>query len=150
MDGSLKKLIENLNFDTDKNCDPILLHPSVLAFVGDSIHNLFIRCYLISKYPSNVNKYHKLSVNYVSAHAQSDTLHKIFENLSEKEKYIIKRGRNIKSASSPKNAEITEYKHATGFEALLGYLYYAKETDRLMEILNMSVDIFQDEVKLEH
>jgi len=138
MENIFKDLFDNLNMET--NCDPDLVQPSVLAYVGDSIHNLFIRCYLIAKYPANVNKYHKMSVSYVSAHAQSDRLHSIFEKLTEKEQYIVKRGRNAKSGSIPKNADVTEYKYATGFETLIGYLFYSKNIERLLEILKISVE----------
>jgi len=138
----MEELFENLlkNLNTGSDCDPSLMSPPVLAYMGDSIHNLYIRCFLVSKHPSNVNKYHKLSINYVSAHSQSEVLHKIHENLTEKEQYIIKRGRNAKSGSIPKNADITEYKHATGFETLIGYLFYSGDINRLLEILKMSAD----------
>jgi len=136
---SLKNIFSTVCDDGAKN-DPIQLHPLVLAYIGDSIHNLYIRCYLVSKNLTNVNNLHKQSISYVSAHSQSDTIHSIFDKLTEREQYIMKRGRNAKSGTIPKNADVTEYKYATGFESLLGYLFLNNETDRLFEILKMSTE----------
>lgn len=119
--------------------DPNQIPPLVLAYIGDAIHNLYVRQYLVSQSPSNVNQLHKLSVSFVSAHSQSKLIHHIYAHLTEREQYIIKRGRNAKSGSIPKNADVTEYKYATGFETLIGYLYYNQEFDRLLEILKRSV-----------
>ena len=127
------------NYDKAK-LDTSQMQPPVWAYVGDCVHNLYVRCHLVSKYHSNVNKLHKFSVSYVSAHSQSGTLHKIFDELSEHEQYIIKRGRNAKTGSVPKNADITEYKFATGFESLIGYLFLEGKIERLTEILKRSVD----------
>ncbi len=137
MELQIKDMLEKIDFGDYG--DPNLLHPLVLAYIGDAIHNLYIRCYLTSKYSTNVNKLHKMSISYVSAHSQSETIHNIYNTLTEREQYIMKRGRNAKSASVPKNADVTEYKYATGFESLIGYLFLNKEIDRLIEILNMSI-----------
>ena len=137
MEDLFKNLLSNINV-TDFG-DPSLIQPPVLAYLGDSVHNLFVRCYLVSSHSSKVNNLHKLSVSYVSAHSQSNFLHNIYDELSEHEQYVIKRGRNSKTGSVPKNAELSEYKYATGFETLIGYLFCSNQLDRLMEILIMSV-----------
>lgn len=131
--GQLAKLNSNLN--------PDLVQPLVLAYIGDSVYDLYIRTMLINESNANVNKLHKESTSYVMAHAQSDIVHQLAKSLTEREQYIVKRGRNAKSATVPKNANITEYKYATGFEALIGYLYIKGEIQRLMEILALSVEI---------
>lgn len=132
-------------FQNDTIGDPGQLQPLVLAYIGDAVHNLFIRHYLVSTSHAQVNQLHKSSVSYVAAHSQSEVIHGIFPQLTEKEQSIVKRGRNAKSASVPKNADVTEYKYATGFEALVGYLFLNKELDRLMEILELSVTLLSKE-----
>jgi len=114
--------------------------PLVLAYIGDTVYEIFIRTLIISKGNAPVHKLHKQSVQYVKAKAQSDVIHRIMDSLSEDEKDIVRRGRNAKSGTIPKNADVTEYKYATGFESLLGYLYLKKEYERLVHILSMSVD----------
>jgi ribonuclease-3 family protein len=76
----------------------------------------------------------------VKAKAQSDAVHKLMEHLSQEEQDVVRRGRNAKSGTIPKNADVTEYKYATGFESLVGYLYLKKEYGRLMQIMRMTVE----------
>jgi ribonuclease-3 family protein len=120
--------------------NPDLAQPLVLAYIGDSVYDLYIRTMLVNTMTASINVLHKTSINFVKAHAQSEIIHSITENLSEHEQYIVKRGRNAKSGTIPKNANVTEYKYATGLEALIGYLYLSGDTKRLMEILSSSVD----------
>lgn len=123
------------------NADINQYSPLVLAYIGDSVYEVFIRTLLVSKGNAPVYKLHKQSVAFVKAKAQSDIIHSIMENLTEEEQEIVRRGRNAKSGTIPKNADVTEYKYATGFETLLGYLYLRKDFDRLTEILKMSVSV---------
>ena len=88
-----------------------------------------------------VNKLHRAATGYVSAKAQSATIKALEEDLSEEELKIFKRGRNAKSPTAAKNADIIDYRHATGFETLLGYLYFKKDFLRLEEILKLSYEI---------
>lgn len=128
--GHLKELIgKDLGEDEIK-----MMNPLVLAYIGDTIYDLLVRTYLIITEDLTVHSLHNRAINYVSAGAQAHTLEDILGRLTEEEKNIIRRGRNTKSGTVPKNADIGEYKHATGFEALLGYLYLTERTDRLMEI----------------
>ena len=83
----------------------------------------------------SVHQLHLKSISYVNAGSQSDTLHEIENMLSEDELYIVRRGRNAKSGTVPKNADVTEYRQATGFECLLGYLYLTGQEERLFEIM---------------
>lgn len=115
------------------------LSPLVLAYIGDAVYEVFIRTMLVSGGNVPVHVLHKRSIAYVKAKAQSDIVHRIMPLLTEEELNIVRRGRNAKSATVPKNADITDYRYATGFESLLGFLYLKKDYDRLMNILRMAV-----------
>ncbi|WP_291633756.1 ribonuclease III domain-containing protein [Clostridium sp.] len=108
------------------------LNPLVLAIVGDAIYEVFIRTYLVEKHRDmNVHKIHVKAVAYVKAHAQSEYMKYLIEDLDEEELSIFKRARNSKSGTIPKNADLNEYKWATGFEALVGFLYLSEKNERL-------------------
>lgn len=116
-----------------------VLSPLVLAYIGDGVYELFVRNRLILEYPQTPpSKLHKLSSACVKAHSQSNSMKIIEPLLNEKELSVYKRGRNAKSATVPKNADVTDYRRATGFEALIGYLYLTNENDRLNEIMNLA------------
>jgi ribonuclease-3 family protein len=109
----------------------------VLAYIGDSIYELFVREHLINKGINNVNDLQKEAKRYVTAKNQSVYLDKIISNnlLTESEIDIVKRARNSKVKSHPKNTDIITYKYATGLEALIGYLYLEQKKDRINEIM---------------
>jgi ribonuclease III family protein len=112
------------------------LNPLVMAFVGDAVFELIVRTHLVSSNTElSAHKLHISAISYVKAHAQSELMKKIMEMLTEEELWIFKRGRNTKSATVPKNADVQEYRMATGFEALVGYLYLTNQEERLMCIL---------------
>lgn len=112
------------------------LNPLVLALVGDAVYEVFIRAYLVEKNRDmNSHKIHIKAVSHVKAHAQSEYMKFFIEKLNEEELSIFKRARNSKSGTTPKNADLNEYKWATGFEALIGYLYLSEENERLNYIL---------------
>lgn len=118
----------------------VSLNPLVLAYIGDAVFEVYIRTFVIADHPDKtVHKLHLLSTDFVKAHAQSDVVHEISPILTEVELNIIKRGRNSKSGNVPKNADVIEYRTATGFEALVGYLYLTGDIDRLIEILEYSM-----------
>lgn len=116
--------------------------PLALAYIGDAVFEIFIRTFLVSQGNAPVHVFHKRSTGFVKAKAQSEIIHRLLDKLSEEEQSIVKRGRNANSATIPKNADITEYRYATGFEALIGYLYLKKDFARLMEILKLSIEKF--------
>ncbi len=109
----------------------------VLAYLGDTIYEDYIREYLIRKGIGNVNDLQNEAVKYVSAKAQALFLEKLInENFfDEEELSIIKRARNHKTISHPKNTDIVTYKKATGFEALIGYLKLENKMSRIDEII---------------
>jgi len=113
--------------------------PLALAYLGDAVYELFIRTLVLSEGNAPVHKLHKLSTEYVKAKAQSGIIHRIFESLTPEEQDIVRRGRNAKPGTVPKNADIVEYKYATGFESLLGYLYLKQDYTRMMQILKMCI-----------
>ena len=128
-------------FDIEKEYDDIkMLSPLVWAYVGDSVYELFIRTHLINYSNAKPHKLHLESIKYVKAKAQADILKKIFDNLTEEEKDIVRRGRNTENHHVAKNANIADYTQSTAFEALIGYLYLSKQEKRLKEILNMCID----------
>ena len=132
--------------DKFKGKDVKQLNPLVLAFIGDAVYEVFIRTYLVDKNRDySVHKLHVLAISFVKAKSQSDTMKRIIDDLNEEELYIFKRGRNSKSGTVPKNADVQEYRIATGFEALIGYLYLVDKQDRLNYILNMIVNNHEKE-----
>ena len=109
----------------------------VLAYLGDSIYEVYIRKYLVDKGISKVKELQAESIKYVSAKSQSNYLKQLIDNnlLKEEEINIVKCARNHKSNHKPKNCDIITYKNATGFEALIGYLHLSNKLERLEEIL---------------
>ncbi|AFK86008.1 MULTISPECIES: Mini-ribonuclease 3 [Thermoanaerobacterium] len=120
--------------------DVMNLSPLIMAFIGDSVYDLFIRTNISAKGNRPINKIHRECVKYVKASSQSEILKNLYDMFDEEEKDIIRRGRNVKSATIPKHAGIEEYRLATAFEALLGYLYLLGRYDRLDEILNYALN----------
>ena len=112
------------------------LSPLTLAFTGDAVFSLFVREMLVVDANRPVGKLHKLSVNWVKAEAQSKGMRAILPLLTEKETEVFKRGRNAHTSHTPKNQSGCDYHYATGFEALVGYLYLKDETVRLNFLLN--------------
>lgn len=125
------------------NCEktkinPSLYSPLTLALVGDAVYELFIRTKLIENKNELAHSVHKKAIGFVCAKGQAISAEKILNVLTEKEMSVFKRGRNAKSPTVPKNADVAEYRCATGFEALIGYLYLSDEQERLSELMNIS------------
>ena len=109
--------------------------PLQLAYIGDAVYEMFVRTYLLKQGNFTVNELHRMSKSFVSAGAQSNKIKELKPYLTDEETRIFKRGRNAKSGTVPKNADIGDYHRATGFEALVGYLYLKGEFDRLYELM---------------
>ncbi len=109
--------------------------PLTLAFIGDVVYDLIIRTLVVENGNAPVNKLHRKVSSLVKAPAQMELFHRIEDRLTEEEMAVYKRGRNAKSFTSAKNASITEYRSATGFEALIGYLYLNNEFSRILDII---------------
>lgn len=110
----------------------------VLAYLGDSIYETYIRKYLIDKGICKVKELQAESIKYVSARSQSNFLKDMIDSnyLSEEELNVVKCARNHKNNHKPKNCDVITYKYATGLEALIGYLYYKNNNERINEIMN--------------
>ncbi len=118
----------------NENCDVNNLSPLTLAFIGDTVFDLFVREKLVCESNRPVNKLHNLAAKKVNAGAQANAIKKLMPYLSEEETAIFKRGRNCKVNHKAKNATEGDYHYATGFESLFGYLYLKGNTERLREL----------------
>jgi Uncharacterized protein conserved in bacteria len=114
--------------------------PLALAYIGDGIYDLVIRSLVINAGNKQVQKLHKETSALVQASAQSQMMREMQEHLTAGELAIYKRGRNAKSVSPAKNQSITDYRRATGFEALLGYLYLEKNWKRIIDLVKIGLD----------
>ena len=144
MESTLVEIEKEIIEGKQKKSDIEMYNPLVLAYVGDSVYETFVRTLLVSKGSMQVNKLHKGAIKYVKAKSQAGILQKLEEDLTEDEKIIVKRGRNTKSATVPKNAELSDYRYATGFECLIGYLFLTGRVERLMELLNRVIDVTKE------
>ena len=109
--------------------------PLTLAYIGDAIYELVIRTILVEKGNTQVNKLHKRASRLVKASSQSAMIEKLKPYLTEEEMGVFKRGRNAKAATMAKNATMSDYRRATGFEALMGYLYLTEQWERMLELM---------------
>ena len=120
---------------------PSLLAPLSLAHVGDAVYELYVRTRVIREHPNMpAHKLHTHAVKYVKAAAQSASITAMADILTEDETAVFKRGRNAKSPTVPKNADIRDYRRATGFEALVGYLYLSGEYERLEYLMGIAYE----------
>lgn len=111
------------------------LSPLTWAYVGDCVFELYIRTYLVDTTNLKPHKLHIESIKYVKASSQAEMLKSIYEDLSEEEKNIVRRGRNAENHHLPKNSNVQEYMYSTAFEALIGYLYLCGNNARVKEII---------------
>ena len=121
-----------------KQVNPKLLSPLTLAFIGDAVYELLVRERIVQEGNMPVNAMHNKTVAKVKASAQSEVFEKLLPYLSEDQTAILKRGRNAHSNTSPKHAELSDYRRATGVEALYGYLYLKGEKQRIEEIFSIT------------
>lgn len=125
---------------TDATLKASEYNPLAVAYIGDTVYDLFIRTKIMEKGNRQVMNMHKEAIKYVNATAQAKSVALIEPYLSEDEKRIIKWGKNAKSVSVPKNANVKDYHIATGFEVLLGSLYISNQEERLNEILKITYE----------
>lgn len=112
-----------------------MLNPLKLAYVGDAVYEVYIRQYLINSINNSPSEMSKKAIKYVKASAQAKLVKGLQTYFTDEEWTFVKRGRNQKSNTVPKNAVLSDYKYATGFEALIGYLYLIGEENRIVEII---------------
>lgn len=125
---------------TEKNW--ALLNGLALAYVGDAAYEIYIRDHLVKKGQTRPNQLHRMATHFVSAKAQAFLLHAMMDEdlLTEEEESMYKRGRNAKSYTSAKNADITTYRTSTGFEALMGYLHLSGQKERMEELIYWCIE----------
>ena len=135
-------MIENLRVREFSKDEARQLNPLQLALIGDGAYEIFIRNHILSNNTSLLaNKMHREAIKFVKAKSQANIMYEIQDTLTEEELHIYKRGRNTKSATVPKNADVRDYRMATGFEALVGYLYLINDVERLEYIFNKSIEV---------
>ena len=137
MDELYKRIKEEYGL---ADVNPNELAPLILAHIGDAIYEVVIRTITLSKGNRAIEKVHKDATKYVNAKAQADIIEKLQPILTEEEINIYKRGRNAKSNTKAKNASITDYRKATGFEALMGYLYLSNKTERMLDLIEEGIN----------
>lgn len=115
--------------------------PLTLAYIGDAIYELVIRSVVVNRANRSANDLHKKTVRYVKAEMQSAMIQALASELTPDEEAVYKRGRNAKSYSVAKNASLGDYRKATGFEALMGYLYLTGETDRMLYLIQKGIEL---------
>ena len=130
--------------------DVTQLNGLTLAYIGDSVYEVYIRKYVVSLGYTKVNILHKNVINFTSGNSQAAIMHYFLKHnlLSDEEISIFKRGRNSHIKTTRKNINIQDYLDATGFEALIGYLYLSENTKRIEELINLIInkreEMFQD------
>ena len=146
MEKSISYLREQFQLE---NRDIKTYSPLALAYIGDGIYELFIRTIVISEGNCQPEKLHKKSSNLVKAEKQSQMMAAIEPVLTEEELAVYKRGRNARSYTMAKNASMSDYRRATGFEALMGYLYLTDQMNRMIDLIKIGLEA-EDGTETEH
>jgi len=132
-----------MGMNMEKTDQTAYMNTTVLAYMGDAVYEVFVREYVIASGQVHADKLHHSAVRYVRAEGQAKALKKMLEDLSETELALVKRARNKKITSKPKNADPITYKWATAFEALIGYLHLSGQKARRNEIMKQTVSIIE-------
>ena len=123
--------------------DPRLCNGTSLAYLGDAVLELLVRCHLLNSGLQNTGTLNAQAAQFVRATAQSDAAERILPLLCEEELEYFKRGRNASGISAPKSATTAQYRRATGLEALFGYLYLTNQTQRMQDLFALAFPITQ-------
>lgn len=119
--------------------------PLTLAFIGDGIYDLIIRSIIVGEGNTKASQLHQHTSHLVKAHSQSAMLEYMFPHMTEEENAVYRRGRNAKSPTMAKNATMSDYRRATGFEALMGYLYLTDRFERLVDLVKIGLAGLKEE-----
>ncbi|MEH7460665.1 Mini-ribonuclease 3 [Bacillus thuringiensis] len=122
------------------------LNSLALAYMGDAVYEQYIRYHLLQKGTVRPNQLHRLGTSFVSAKAQAKVVYHLLETsfLNEEEEAVLRRGRNAKSGSVPKNTDVQTYRHSTAFEALIGYHYLLNHQTRIEEIVFEAIRVLEN------
>ncbi|MED1205681.1 Mini-ribonuclease 3 [Heyndrickxia acidicola] len=128
------------------NADLKQINSLAIAYMGDAVYEQFIRHHLLLTGKTKPNDLHRIATRYVSAKAQAAILKVFFDRnlLTEEELSVVRRGRNAKSGSIPKNTDVQTYRYSTAFEALFGHLYLQEEHERLKELVEVAINIVEN------
>lgn len=120
------------------------MNTTALAYMGDAVYEVYVRKHVMQQGAVYVDKLHKMGVNYVKAASQAKAIKGIFDSLTLEEQSLVKRAKNRKVITKAKNADIFDYKWATAFEALIGYLYLCEEHERMEEVIRRGMEIIDE------
>lgn len=120
--------------------------PLTLAYIGDAVFEIVIRTLIVEKGQRAANALHKHATKVVCAQTQAKMIDAVYESLTQEEQDLYRRGKNTKIHSSAKNASLADYRKATGFEALCGYLFLKDDTVRIMQIISQALEAAQVEL----
>lgn len=127
-------------FEIDQNVDIRTVNPLTLAYIGDGVYELVVRSVMVARTNTRAGLLHRQTSQYVKAEAQSRMMDLLLPVLTEEEESFYRRGRNAKSPTMAKNASVGDYRRATGFEALMGYLYLTDQMERIVELTKTALD----------
>lgn len=140
MEEALKKIFEMEPVDANQ------YSPLTLAYLGDCVYEIVVRTLLVHQGNAPVDKLNRRASTLAKAATQAQMAAAVFDNLTEEEQAILKRGRNAKSYTMAKNATVSEYRRATGFETLIGWLYLKERYDRMAQIIRMGFEALDAEI----
>jgi ribonuclease III family protein len=123
------------------------LNSLALAYIGDAVYDLYVRHRLLSQGNVKPHQLHKQATRYVSAKAQASVILALLQQsiLTEEEQAVVRRGRNAKSATVPKNTDVQTYRYSTAFETLIGYHFLGNNQERMEEIIHYSFNIIENQ-----
>ena len=127
-------------FGIDRNVDIRTVNPLTLAYIGDGVYELVVRSVMVARTNTRAGLLHRQTSQYVKAEAQSKMMDVLLPVLTGEEESFYRRGRNAKSQTMAKNASVGDYRRATGFEALMGYLYLTDQMERIVELTKIALD----------
>ncbi|RIW30009.1 ribonuclease III [Bacillus salacetis] len=129
-------------YQQNEKIDAKQMNALALAYMGDAVYETYVRQFLLQSGRVKPNQLHRAATGYVSAKAQAAALKEItdLEILSEEEMAVVRRGRNAKSGTIPKNTDVQTYRYSTAFEALIGYLFLQNRKDRLEELIQKTLE----------
>jgi len=138
------KIIDDMLGSFDLNLPDIRTYsPLTLAFIGDGVYELIIRSIVVARGNNRVNTLNKEKIKYVNASAQASIIDVVMDELTPDEISVYKRGRNANPRTHAKNADMNDYRKATGFEALMGYLYLKNDLNRIFYLVNLGIQKLQ-------
>lgn len=143
-EGYMKDFLKLMDLENNSEESIRMMSPLKLAYLGDGVYEVYIRMYLITKYVLAPSEMNKLAREFVKASAQASMLKYIRESLSDEEWMIVRRARNHRNINAPKNASLSDYRYATGLEALVGFLYLLGRKERLNELMKNGMEYINE------